>query len=250
MKAFVFTIAMFFGFTHANAQFATATWDIAGQPTQKSFVTLYAIGADAGPQTYDSFLFPSAVNFSNGGIAERAQVDATLTVSLTEIGIDFSRLERRERDTSTNANGAFVFTVTETVDTLASGSLSLLSSGINTENGLWARLFDYTTQEFLFQSSQYDYGHDKTYELGGTVGNRGASFSGSLENTLIAGHIYRFDYLISSGNNGSGDFGSNAVGGFALQTVSAVPEPESYTLMLAGLSLMGVAIRRRKALHY
>ncbi len=132
--------------------------------------------------------------------------------------------------------------VTEPTRTIASGSLTLLSSGVYTENGLWARLFDYTTQEFLFQSSQYDCGYDKTYALGGTDGNRIALFSGSLENTLLPGHIYRFDYLIQSGNNSAGDFGSRAVGQFALLLV---PEPGSLALVFIALTAM-VNIHARK----
>lgn len=188
----------------AHAGFVSATWTDIGIPPQESFVALYAIGASDGPQLFSPLLSPSVTTLHAGNISEPAQIDATLTFVPDALGIDFTRLDRRARDTYTNGNGAFVFSVTETTNTIAAGSLSLLSPGIGTENGLWARFFDYTTQEFLFQSSQYDAGHDATYFLGGLVGNRGASFSGSLENTLFAGHIYRFDYLIQSGKKWGG----------------------------------------------
>jgi hypothetical protein len=247
MKILVAGLALLVGLADANAGFVAASWDSPGIPTQQSFVTLYAVGAIQGPQTFDSFSIPSVVNLSNGTIADKAQIDASVSFLPSTLAIDLTRLERRDRDTYTNVQGAFVFSVSESMSTVASGHLSLLPPGLPTENGLWARLFDYTTQEFLFQSSQYDYGFDKTYELGGLVGNRGASFSGSLANTLEVGHVYRFDYLLQSGNNGAGDFGSSALGAFSLTTVAAVPEPETYAMLLAGLGVMGAVARRRKA---
>ena len=49
----------------------------------------------------------------------------------------------------------------------------------------------------------------------------------------------------------AGSFGGNAethdVDNLVFHNVSAVPEPESYALMLAGLGLMGAVARRRKA---
>lgn len=244
VKSTLLAVLLFTG-ASANAGFVSATWTDAGSPTQESFVTLYAIGASDGPQTFAPLPYPTVTNLTAGGISEPAQIESTLTFLPDALGIDFTRLDRRARDTYTNGNGAFVFSVTETMNTVASGSLSLLSPDIGTENGLWARLFDYTTQEFLFQSSQYDAGHDTTYLLGGMVGNRGASFSGSLENTLFAGHIYRFDYLIQSGNSGAGDVGSRAIGGFSLAPVATVPEPSTLALMMAGF--FGAFVSRRKS---
>lgn len=244
VKSTLLAVLLFTG-ASANAGFVSATWTDAASPTQESFVTLYAIGASDGPQHFSPLLFPSVANQSAGGVSEPAQINATLTFRPDALGIDFTRLERRARDTSTNGNGAFIFSVTETMNTLASGSLSLLSPGVNSENGLRARLYDYTTQEFLFQSSQYDYGHDKAYKLGGNVGSHGAAFSGNLENTLFAGHIYRFDYLLQSGNNGAGDFGSSAIGGFSLAPVATVPEPATLALMMAGF--LGAFVSRRKS---
>ncbi len=207
----VMGLALLLFMSNAGAGIVSATWDAPGNPTQESFLTLYAVGADDGPQTFAPLSFPFVGGFNAGStLASRIESDMNFTSS--GLQIDFRVLDRRARDTSTNANGAWVFSVTEPTKTIATGGLTLLSSGIYTENGLWARLFDYTTQEFLFQSSQNDYGFDKAYLLGGLVGNRGASFSGSLENTLLPGHVYSFDYSLGSGNNGAGDFGSRAIG--------------------------------------
>jgi hypothetical protein len=49
----------------------------------------------------------------------------------------------------------------------------------------------------------------------------------------------------------SGTFGAQAIGGqysIALATVPAVPEPETYALMLAGLGAVAFVIRRRRPL--
>jgi hypothetical protein len=49
----------------------------------------------------------------------------------------------------------------------------------------------------------------------------------------------------------SGSFGAHAIGGvysIALATVPAVPEPETYALMLAGLGAVAFVIRRRRPL--
>jgi hypothetical protein len=66
--------------------------------------------------------------------------------------------------------------------------------------------------------------------------------NGSISNLSLTGKVFNFGY-------GAGGLeGANAMqyylGGLM---VSAVPEPETFTLMLAGLGLMGVVARRRKA---
>lgn len=46
-----------------------------------------------------------------------------------------------------------------------------------------------------------------------------------------------------------GDNGEVAGGNIELRTTPAVPEPETYALMLAGLGAIGLAVRRRKSTH-
>lgn len=61
-------------------------------------------------------------------------------------------------------------------------------------------------------------------------------------NKVVAGVRYEFiiGYNDSAGTSGVGDWDDMVVG------VNAIPEPESYAMMLAGLGLMGFIARRRR----
>jgi hypothetical protein len=52
-------------------------------------------------------------------------------------------------------------------------------------------------------------------------------------------------YYINIKGTSSGSFGGAYNGSISTTAVTAVPEPESYAMLLAGLGLMGVIARRR-----
>jgi hypothetical protein len=63
-----------------------------------------------------------------------------------------------------------------------------------------------------------------------------------LSSTSRSGNLV-FGIVASDAGTGSLSVGINAT---ANGTVGAVPEPESYAMLLAGLGLMGAVVRRRK----
>lgn len=65
---------------------------------------------------------------------------------------------------------------------------------------------------------------------------------GDLSSTSRSGNLV-FGIVASDAGTGSLSVGINAT---ANGTVGAVPEPESYAMLLAGLGLMGAVVRRRK----
>jgi len=73
---------------------------------------------------------------------------------------------------------------------------------------------------------------------------------------FFEGSIVSLDYFVNSGinNNNALDFGTSVLtfNGSAYTgeiTVTAVPEPETYAMMLAGLGLVAFAARRRKSMN-
>jgi hypothetical protein len=56
-----------------------------------------------------------------------------------------------------------------------------------------------------------------------------------------------FDYLLGFNDSHAGDADyDHVVVGVKIASVAPVPEPQTYAMMLAGLGLLGVSVRRRK----
>jgi hypothetical protein len=111
-------------------------------------------------------------------------------------------------------------TSTVSSTTVANNLLSVL----NIENGMVSLFAEAGATDTLIG----------TYSFNGTTGSTWHSFD-----SLGAGDYY---YQITGNATGS-------QGGFysITSTVQAVPEPETYALLLAGLGIMGSLYRRRKA---
>ena len=63
---------------------------------------------------------------------------------------------------------------------------------------------------------------------------------GSFSGHLLAGEVFGFRFDNSDSTSGNA---STAISNF---NVTAVPEPETYAMFMAGLGLMGFIARRRK----
>ena len=100
-------------------------------------------------------------------------------------------------------------------------------------------------------SSTINYGYFQTY------GGDAMYFGGGFDLYVDWGLYYSSSYLYSYGSDDDRgktiigypnvSFGNYLVGQMEVFTISAVPEPETWMLMLGGLGMLGVAARRRRA---
>jgi hypothetical protein len=139
-------------------------------------------------------------------------------------------------DDSQGAVSAY-FTPDVDVSYTASGTYS--NSGGFTE--LNSGLYDYTTYypTALYYSSQQSAGGPAAFTLGGTAGNYGNYFEGSLTGTLLAGHLYFWGAGAYTQAYPNADLGANAGGSVSL-TFSATVVPEFSSVFV--WSLLAVTI--------
>lgn len=237
--------ALLMAHTQANALFVAATWGTSGVDLQESYTRLQA-SARSGGDTQVVRPLPASgsltATWRPQGDWAYASISETYSLGPSGLRLDVTNIERAGPSGAV-ANGAWIFSVTESTDTLATGFLDAQCCVYSNENYLYASLTDLTSGQTLFESRQEDHAAVARYELGGLVGMRAASFSGSLSNTLLADHVYRLTYALGVSNPEAGSDNSLAFGQIAL--AAPVPEPETYALMLAGLAVVGAAANRR-----
>lgn len=169
----------------------------------------------------------------------RGKLQAVQVQLFSDLGTVVSVENTSRKSTSTivaKAGSVLTFTVTGLTQTLTSSASHTFNEaifdGTNDFGGTSGGVFSFNTPF----SSSASYTGANTLALFSGAGNLHAGLTG-VSNSLVTG---------LSGNTRS--LVVPAFDGYAKVTyVYAVPEPETYALMLAGLSLIGVVRRRRKS---
>lgn len=153
-----------------------------------------------------------------------------------------------------NANAYWVFQMPSTLITSSSSMVNLINTGsgagVYWNVGSSATLGSNSTFEGNILASA-----SVTMNSGVTLGcGRALAHTGAV--TLIGDTVNMGNCLgsVAVGSQGlSGGLGVTAIGempnALAYSSISAVPEPETYAMLLAGLGLMGAAVKRRKAIQ-
>jgi hypothetical protein len=198
---------------------ATTAYNILkGQP-----VTSNLTGTDLGFYNSVNPLTPGVYKFNSS-----AQLTGTLTL-----------------DFGATPDALFVFQIGSTLTTASASNVNVLNGGTNSgvfwQVGSSATLGTTTSFEGNIIADQ-----SVTLNTGATI-LCGRAIALNAAVTMDTNTISN-DCTALNGPNKINDFGSAGFSGGTLAAVTAVPEPETYAMLLAGLGLIGFTARRRKNL--
>ena len=150
--------------------------------------------------------------------------------------------------------GSFSTTVNAPVAD-SNASLTFVVQGYNTLDGLNSYQDDLTLtiNGQVIGTGSFDLGGGggSSTTFGGapvSVSSRQATITGLSFNLLQGVNTFLFAYTAPGPANGSGQSLADEGWGISSATITtAVPEPETYAMLLAGLGLMGAVVRRRNA---
>lgn len=222
----------------ANAK-APAVIVPAFTPTANTFNTIYADNFGAGNHSYSTtFLgdiattFTANVGNSNNGAFAYSTVDGITGAGVGGRANGSKEIDHAESISATFSNGIYITNLTL-------GSLVSIAgpSGFNETAQITATFFGGGSASYQFTAT----GAITAIWTGlGSFSNVSADGGvWSINNAFGNQRVIGLSFDIPHGANPQSDF--------TLVSVSAVPEPETYALLLAGLGLIGCVARRRKS---
>lgn len=221
----------------------------AGNAQGPAPIRYFGSGGSRVQQIYSSNFFTGIQSIS--ALSFRAYPGAvpgifSNSISISDIIVRLSTTSAGD-ETGTLASSTFANNVGADVSTVFSGALTLTTAA----TGSGAQPFDYTitfATPFFYDSSSGNLLLDVNIPTAATVSGSGFGF-------LTFDTVNSFNdgiYSVVDINNGAATTGfANTAGAITSFTTSAVtaavPEPASWALMIGGLGLAGMTLRRRSA---
>ena len=201
-----------------------------------AFVLIAAAGsANAGlsfvesSTAYRTEVFNSITGLTNRGLLTPVKLGSLITDQLGTITFTYLGQESAYTD-------SFHLTVNGT-NLLESNPVGTSVSAAVNSLGTIGFSFEGYAEKFAFNSGSWD--------RGTSIGLIGQSLHVSSGGAL-GDYAFVLGYNDSAGSARLGDWDDFVVGVNFTPTLTPVPEPETYTMLMAGLGLMGVVARRRK----
>jgi hypothetical protein len=193
------------------------------------------------------------LSVSSGTEYSKNQIDYAIAGGQTTLS---NRLDQKRNGVFTSLaqayESAMTFTVSANTGYALTGQLKVHDVTKAGRDYLNASLLDVTTGALLAYSYQESVGTvDDTFTLGGSGGDLGNLFSGSLNGMLLAGHSYIWSWNAFTQAFPDSDGGASATGELTLRIGDALlngtlPEPGSLALVLLAGGVGAAAQRRRQ----